>query len=215
MIDIFLIGMGVGLAIAAPVGPIGILCIRRSIAEGRAAGMATGLGAAMADATYGTLVAIGVTSLGLLTRYAAQMQFLGGLIILWLGVLTLRGVWKNGSAAPSSPLVVRRSVWRGFTSSYLLTLSNPVTILAFTGMISGLGRAASGGVGTAYILVGGVFAGSALWWLILVHLALWLRGGLAVNALRWLDLSSGLILIIWGGALALSAAKTVISTSIG
>ncbi len=203
MLDVFVKGLGVGLAIAAPVGPIGVLCIRRSVAEGRAAGLATGFGAAAADGTYGLLVAAGVSASGLLTRYATPMQLFGGLLIAWLGVMTLRGFFADRPGEAAAPPA--KSVLGAFGTTYVLTLSNPMTILAFAGMIAGLGASAAGTPNAAYWLVTGVFLGSALWWLILVHAALWARARIAADMLKWLDLIAGTILTGWGISLALGA----------
>lgn len=203
MLEVFLKGLGIGLAIAAPVGPIGLLCIRRSVAQGRAAGLATGFGAAAADGTYGLLVAAGVSATGLLTRYATPMQLFGGLLIAWLGLMTLRGFFAERPEEAAAPPA--KSVLGAFGSTYLLTLSNPATILAFTGMIAALGAAAGNAPHAAYWLVIGVFLGSALWWLILVHAALWARAKIAADTLRWLDLIAGTILIVWGLSLAIGA----------
>lgn len=203
MLEVFLKGLGIGMAIAAPVGPIGLLCIRRSVAQGRAAGLATGFGAAAADGTYGMLVAAGVSATGLMTRYATPMQLFGGVLIAVLGLMTLRGFFaKQTGEAPAPPA---RSVLGAFGSTYLLTLSNPATILAFTGMIAALGAAAGGTAHAAYFLVIGVFLGSALWWLILVHAALWARARIARGTLRWLDLIAGTVLTVWGISLAFGA----------
>ncbi|CUH63951.1 homoserine/Threonine efflux protein [Thalassovita gelatinovora] len=196
MIDVFLKGLGVGVAIAAPVGPIGLLCIRRSVAQGRAAGLATGFGAAAADGTYGLLVAAGISASGLLTRYSTQMQLFGGVLIACLGLLTLRGFFTARPAEISGPPAT--SILGAFGTTYLLTLLNPATVLAFAGMVAGLGAAASGASNAAYWLVIGVFLGSALWWLILVHAALWARARIAQDTLRWLDLIAGAVLTVWG-----------------
>lgn len=200
MLEVFVKGLGIGLAIAAPVGPIGLLCIRRSIMQGRGAGLATGLGAAAADGTYGLLVAVGFSATGVLLLYAPQMQVFGGLLILWLGLMTLKGFFARRQArAAEAPA---RGLMGAFGATYLLTLSNPATILAFTGMIAALGGAAASQAHAAYALVAGVFFGSALWWLILVHLALWARTRMNDGALRWLDLIAGTVLAIWGLSLA-------------
>ncbi|WP_319824659.1 LysE family transporter [Thalassovita sp.] len=207
MLDVFLKGLGVGLAIAAPVGPIGLLCIRRSLTEGRTAGLATGLGAAAADGTYGLLVAAGFTATGLLTQYAPQMQLFGGVLIAWLGLMTLRGFLKRDRGAAGAAGPAAGSVAGAFGTTYLLTLSNPTTILAFAGMVAGLGAAASGQGNAAYVLVLGVFFGSALWWLFLVHAALWAKSRIATTTLRWLDLFAGSVLMAWGVSLAIGALR--------
>ncbi|MDX1780695.1 MAG: LysE family transporter [Thalassovita sp.] len=203
MLEIFLKGLGIGIAIAAPVGPIGLLCIRRSVAEGRAAGLATGFGAAAADGTYGLLVAAGISATGLLSRYTTPMQVFGGILIAWLGLMTLRGFFAASTAETVAPPA--RSVLNAFGTTYLLTLSNPATILAFAGMVAGVGATAAGAPHAAYWLVLGVLLGSALWWLILVHVALWARARIARDTLRWLDLLAGTILTAWGISLALGA----------
>ncbi len=203
MFDVFFQGLAVGVAIAVPVGPIGLLCIRRSMAEGRATGVATGMGAAAADGTYGFLVAAGVSATGLLVSYANQMQLFGGLLIAALGLMTARAFFLPRAEVADLP--PSKTVASAFGTTYLLTLSNPMTIIAFTGMIAGLGAAAGGGGASAYLLVSGVFLGSALWWLILVQLALWARSRLTGGALKWLDLLAGTVLVLWGLRLALGA----------
>ncbi|SEN50029.1 putative LysE/RhtB family amino acid efflux pump [Gemmobacter aquatilis] len=200
----FLNATVMGFAIAAPVGPIGLLCIRRSLADGRAAGLATGLGAAAADASYGLAVALGFAATGLLA-YAQPMQVLGGLLLIWLGSGPLRAFF----APPRTPRIEGAgggatgiATLRAFTGTYLLTLSNPATILAFLGMVAALGAEAAAG---PVWLVAGLFCGSALWWLILVHLALFAGRWLTPQALRWIDLGSGLVLVGWGAGLVLKA----------
>ncbi|MGR1582750.1 LysE family translocator [Thalassobius sp. S69A] len=201
MIEVFAKGIAAGLAIAAPVGPIGLLCIRRSMNQGRAAGLATGMGAATADGTYGMLVALGFAATGVLLSYAPQMQVFGGLLITYLGLRTLRG-FLTKRHTPEPPIARPRSVASAFGTTYLLTLSNPATILAFAGMVAGLGGAAASGPNAPYVLVIGVFLGSALWWLFLVQLSLWARTRMTARSLRWLDVLAGSALVIWGIALA-------------
>ncbi len=188
-----LAGMAVGFAVAMPVGPIGVLCIRRSLKDGFAYGLATGLGAATADASYGLLVALGLGLSGLLA-YAAPLKIGGGGLILLLGLIGLRGFF---SPAPAGGLPAPKGgVLAAWFSTYLLTLTNPMTILAFIGLIAALGTASAAG---PYLLVGGVFLGSLLWWLILVAGIRLLKSRLPVSALRWLDFISGAVLILWGG----------------
>lgn len=206
--DLLLRGMAIGFAIAAPVGPIGLLCIRRSLADGRAAGLATGLGAATADAVYGLMVAVGVSATGLLVSYARPMGLAGGALIVWLGAMALKTFWASRNAPDEADSVVptgHRSVLTSWATTFLLTLSNPMTILAFVGMVAGLGAGAAA-PGAAYLLVLGVFLGSALWWLLLVHAALFARGWMTARMMRWIDFGSGLLLVVWGGWIAGKAA---------
>ncbi|MDV7141949.1 LysE family transporter [Tropicimonas sp. TH_r6] len=207
MIEPLVKGIGIGFAIAAPVGPIGLLCIRRTLMDGRAAGLATGLGAATADGLYGLMVAAGFAATGLLVSYADSLAIAGGLLIATLGALSLRGYFIAVRAA--EPVAVSdgrpyRGVLSAWATSFALTLSNPMTILAFIGMIAALGSAASGNPTAPYLLVIGVFMGSALWWLMLVQLAGWVGNRMNADAMRWLDLASGSVLLIWGLWIALS-----------
>lgn len=204
-------GFAIGLAIAAPVGAIGVLCIRRTLADGPLAGFVSGLGAAGADASYGAVAGFGLTTLSdALTAIQVELQIGGGLFLLWLGWRTLA---RSHAAAPTkgeSP-VPRLGLARGFASTYLLTLSNPSTILSFVAIFAGLGMVGQDAVTdrpdilAAGSLVAGVFLGSAAWWLGLAWVAGRLRGRLSATAMLWIDRISGGILMAFGGA-ALAAA---------
>src|SRR5687768_14230986 len=167
-LDLFPRGLLIGLAIAAPVGPIGVLCIRRSLVDGRAVGFATGLGAATADALYALVAALGLTAVGrALSEQAVWIRLVGGLALCYLGVKTLRAV-------PSVVGEVRAGhvrLVRAYATTVGLTMANPATILSFAAVFAGLGAgpesAAEGSGWAAMALVVGVFLGSALWWLIL------------------------------------------------
>ncbi|WP_436637371.1 LysE family translocator [Microbaculum sp. FT89] len=201
--EILLKGIGVGFAVAAPVGPIGLLCIRRTLTDGRAAGLASGLGAATADAVYGLLVAAGFAATGVLLSYATPLQLGGGLLIALLGAMSIRGFLKGPAVDSAREVSTRGAVIPAYGTTFALTLSNPMTILAFVGLIAGLGASAAdsssaGSPSAPYWLVAGVFIGSALWWLFLVHLALAARTRITPRVTRWFDLVSGLVLVIWG-----------------
>lgn len=193
-------GVAVGFAVAMPVGPIGVLCIKRSLKDGSAAGLATGLGAASADASYGLLVALGLGLSGLMD-YAYPLQIGGGVLIFLLGIMGLRGFFFS---KPGVELEVPKGgLLAAWFSAYLLTLTNPITIFAFVGLIAALGTASVSG---PYWLVLGVFIGSSLWWLILVLGVSLLKSKLPEQALRWLDLVSGMVLVLWGGWIFLTVA---------
>ena len=156
-------GALIGFSIAAPVGPIGLLCIRRSLAGGRTTGLATGLGAATADAIYGAIAAFGLTSISrLLVGQRFWLGLVGGLFLFYLGLRTFR-------AAPSRSSVENAAseVWKSYSSTLLLTLTNPTTILSFVAVFAGLGLGNSQDFPGAFTMVLGVFLGSALWWLFL------------------------------------------------
>ncbi|WP_157967670.1 LysE family transporter [Cohaesibacter intestini] len=201
MMEIFLKGGLIGLAIAAPVGPIGLLCIRRTLRDGRLVGLATGLGAATADGFYGLVAATGLAVSGLLISHGDWMRIGGGLLILYLGIATFR---RGLDVQPHDPAKAPagHAPLKAYGTTFLLTLSNPSTILAFVGMISGLTVGAAAGKGAAYWLVFGVFSGSALWWLFLVSMTAMMRHFVSDGLMRMIDFLSGAILAVWGAWMA-------------
>ena len=197
----FLQGAAVGFAIAAPVGPIGVLCIRRTLASGRIAGLISGLGAATADATYGGIAAFGVTFLfTLLVSQQVPIRLLGGVFLLFLGVRTFLSAPRDPNRGPEGSLA------GDYLSTFALTLSNPVTIVAFASVFAGLGVTGQGGNYTvAALLVSGVFAGSAFWWVILSSVVSALRGAFDLSRMRWVNMISGLVITCFGVATLLAA----------
>ena len=188
-------GIIIGFSIAAPVGPIGVLCIRRTLAEGRTSGFVSGLGAATADALYGCVAGFGLTFISnLLIGQQAWIRLVGGLFLCFLGVKTFLA--KPGEQAASA----RGGGLPGaYSSTFFLTLTNPLTILSFAAVFAGLGIAdTSGGYGSAAVLVLGVLIGSGLWWLLLSTVASAFRARFNVRALRWVNVVSGLIVTAFG-----------------
>lgn len=198
-------GLVIGFSIAAPVGPIGVLCIRRTLADGRAMGLATGLGAATADALYGAVAGFGLTAVsGLLVAQQGWLRALGGAFLCWLGVRTVLAR-PAGEAAP----VRGRGLLGAYASTFVLTVANPMTILSFAAVFAGLGLGgASADHAAAGVLVLGVFAGSACWWLALSGIVAVLRHRVTPRGLRWVNRVSGAIIAAFGlaalGSLALS-----------
>ena len=184
-------GLAVGFSIAAPVGPIGILCIRRSLAEGFAAGLACGLGAATADAAYGCVAAFGLASAANLLRdQQAYLNLVGGLFLCYLG---LRAFLARPAENPAPG--DKASLAGAYGSTFFLTLTNPATILSFAAIFSGLGLARAGGYASAALLVAGVFCGSASWWLLLSGGIGALNEKFNLRALQWINYLSGAVLI--------------------
>ena len=156
-------GLAIGFAIAAPVGPIGVLVIRRTFADGRLAGLATGLGAATADAFYGVVAGFGLTAIsGFLLAWQQPLRLFGGLFLLVLGARTF-------FARPSSqaPRMEGRGLAQAYLTTVVLTATNPATILSFAAVFAGAGLVSGAGWREASALVLGVFSGSAAWWLLL------------------------------------------------
>jgi len=192
---LFIRGLIIGFSIAAPVGPIGILCIRRTLAEGRASGFLSGLGAATADALYGCVAGFGLTVIsGFLVDQRFYIQLIGGIFLLALGIKTLRSAPAERAAAASGT-----GLAASYASTLLLTLTNPMTILSFAGIFAALGVADTGGdLSAAALLVLGVFIGSAAWWLLLSGGVGLMREKLSSGVLRWTNRLSGGILVAFG-----------------
>ncbi len=193
--SLFVKGLIIGFSIAAPVGPIGVLCIRRTLAEGRISGFVSGMGAATADALYGCIAGFGVTYV---SNFLIGQQFSFRLIgALFLGYLGARIFFSKPAEAPSK--AEGKGLAGAYASTLLLTLTNPVTILAFAAIFVGLGLGNSGGNYTAgMLLVLGVFLGSAAWWLFLSTGVGLFRKWFNGPRLRWVNRLSGVIIAGFG-----------------
>lgn len=188
-------GFIIGFSIAAPVGPIGILCINRTLKAGLAAGLLSGLGAAFADAFYGFIAGIGFVAIStFLLRYEIFIRLFGG---LFLGYLGLKIFFSQHQT--NAPKDAAQSLWQDFFSTFLLTLTNPATILSFIAIYSGLDIMQNGAhFQEASLIVLGVFMGSLLWWGILcsgIHLV---HHKLSESTMTWLNRMCGAILILFG-----------------
>lgn len=186
---LFLKSALIGLSIAAPVGPIGLLCIQRTLEHGRPIGLATGLGAAVADAAYGAVGAFGVTWLiAWLTGARFWLGLVGGGFLLWLAWRT----WRAPAATRAAEAGGGPGLWRSFAGTFFLTLSNPATILSFVAIFGAL--AGQGTVGTPGWMVLGVLVGSALWWTGLSGVVGAMRHRIGAPALRAINQASALAL---------------------
>jgi threonine/homoserine/homoserine lactone efflux protein len=193
-------GFVLGFTIAAAVGPISLLCIRRTLAEGRLVGLVSGLGVATADATYGAIAAFGLTAVtDLLVDGRRVLGIVGGAFLLWLAWRTFRAVPTEAAAVPADA-PDRRGLPGAYLSTLGLTLTNPMTILSFGALFVGLGVTGGGAAG-ATLLTLGVFAGSAAWWVVLVAAVGALRTRITPRGLRRVNMASGLLI----GAFAIVA----------
>jgi threonine/homoserine/homoserine lactone efflux protein len=194
-IALLLRGIIIGFSIAAPVGPIGVLCIRRTLADGRGHGFVSGLGAATADAIYGCIAGFGLTFISdILVSQQVWFRLIGGLFLCYLGV-------KNFLAKPAEQAAstTENGLVGAYASTFLLTLTNPMTILSFAAVFAGLRVASvSGQYGSAAVLVLGVFTGSILWWLLLSSIAGAFRTRFDARALQWINRLSGIIVTAFG-----------------
>jgi threonine/homoserine/homoserine lactone efflux protein len=193
---LFLQGLLIGFSIAAPVGPIGVLCIRRSLAYGRQLGFASGLGAATADAFYGAVAGFGLTFIsGFLVAQQDWLRLVGGFFLLYLGLRT--AVTRPTGEALTDH--AQPTLISAFFSTFLLTLTNPITILSFAAIFAGLGIAAEAGdYLQAVVLVLGVFLGSAAWWFLLSGTTGFFRDRITSTGLLWINRISGLIILGFG-----------------
>jgi threonine/homoserine/homoserine lactone efflux protein len=194
-ISFFLRGLIIGFSIAAPVGPIGVLCIRRTLAEGRAHGLVSGLGAATADAIYGFVAGFGLSFISsFLVRQQVLLRIIGGGFLCFLGVRTFMS-----KPAEHVALAKGNGLVGSYASTFFLTITNPVTIFSFAAIFAGLGvGGASGSYVSAAVLVLGVFIGSALWWFILSSSVSVFRTKFSPHRLQWVNRISGIIITGFG-----------------
>jgi threonine/homoserine/homoserine lactone efflux protein len=187
-------GLAIGFSIAAPVGPIGLLCIRRSLADGRQVGLAIGLGAATADAAYGCVAGFGLTAISsFLIGQRFWLGLLGGIFLCYLGARTF-----FSQAVQQEATVRGHHVFPAYVSTFLLTLTNPMTILSFVAVFAGLGLGASPDYRAASALVLGVFLGSAMWWLLLSSGVALLQSRIDSTWMQGINRISGVIIFAFG-----------------
>jgi threonine/homoserine/homoserine lactone efflux protein len=201
-ISLFLKGLLLGFSIALPVGPIGALCIRRTLSEGRAVGFASGLGAATADGVYGAVAGLGLTVISnLLVTQQNWLKLAGGIYLCYLGARTFISKPATEAAAVNA-----RGLLGAYTSTVFLTLTNPATILSFVLIFGSLGLATSAGQGhaAALSLVAGVPLGSALWWFMLSGGVSLLRTRCTPAVLQWVNRIAGVVIAGFGIAAILS-----------
>ncbi len=193
-IDFLARGLIVGFTIAAAVGPISLLTIRRTLAHGRVYGLASGLGVALADASYGGVAAFGLSAAtALLVGIRPALALVGGVFLVILAVRTIRTPAPTREAAVTE----RPGLLGAFLSIYGLTMTNPMTILSFAGIFAGLGL--SGGTAAeAALLTLGVFLGSGAWWLGLTAVVARVRSRLTPAVLVWINRVSGTVLLAFG-----------------
>lgn len=201
-LNFLLQGLIIGFSIAAPVGPIGILCIRRTLNGGRISGLVSGLGAATADSIYGCVAGFGLAFISnFLVKQQIWLHLIGGAFLCYLGIKTLLAKPANQAAAARE-----NGLLGEYASTFFLTLTNPMTIISFAAIFAGLGLASTrGNYGSAGILVLGVFMGSALWWLVLSSGVGIFRKKFNTNSLQWVNRISGLIITGFGLFALLSA----------
>jgi len=204
-LSFFVKGFILGFSIAAPVGPIGVLCIRKTLQFGRLSGFFSGLGAAVADAVYAIIATFGLTLVSnFLLAGQYWLQLIGGAFLIYLGIKTFIAKPNETSSEVS-----HKTLAKDFISTFFLTIINPVTILTYLAIFAGLGFSNN----TEYYaysamiwLVFGVFIGSALWWLILSEGVTLFRKKMTKTVMTWVNRFAGLIIFGFGVVAWLSLA---------
>jgi threonine/homoserine/homoserine lactone efflux protein len=188
-------GVGIGLAVATPVGPMSVLCMRRTLTKGWKRGFTTGLGIASGDGIYAFVAALGLVSVqNFMLAYGKPLHVLAGLFLLYLGLKTLFGRPAAKTRQEGHPNA------SDYTSALLLTLTNPPTILSFAAIFTILAPPAGFNAFTSAETVAGVFLGSALWWLVLTATVSIVRHAVGLRTRRWIEVLSGTALSLFGVA---------------
>jgi threonine/homoserine/homoserine lactone efflux protein len=203
-IDYLIKGIVLGISVAAPVGPIGVLCIKRSLTEGRKSGLVTGMGATVADTIYGAIAAFGLT---FVTDFLIEQEFyvriFGGLFLILMGVRLFI------SKPPTDVVMEKGNMWHHFMSTIFLTASNPATILFFIAAFAGLGlETGTKNLTLSGIIVLGVLIGSAIWWLSLSYFVSIFRSKIKLQKLSGLNKISGTFITVCGLYALVSAILT-------
>lgn len=192
--SLYLKAIGIGMAVAAPVGPMSLLCMRRTLARGWRDGLAIGGGIAIGDTTYGAVAALGLAGVShFMLAYERPLHIAAGLFLIYLG---LKAFWTTHSdAAEVGP---SRGWPRDLVTSFLLTLTNPPTIITFAAVFTALAPIGGLDLGGAISTVTGVFTGSFLWWCLVVGLVSGFRHAIGKRARAWIDRIAGAILAVFG-----------------
>lgn len=199
-------GVIIGFAMAAPVGPVGVLCAQRTLHEGRIAGLVSGLGAAVADTIFGLIAAFGLSVIAeFLLAHQVWIRGIGGVVLIALGIKLL----------VASPAQVNGPGGRGsandqmgrFASTFVLTITNPITIMTFAGVFAAFGvmKAVVTAI-DAWVLVAGVFVGSSLWWLFIALGINFLRAYISHHGMRAVSRVSAAIVLVFGALAIVSIA---------
>lgn len=197
-------GIVFGFFLALPVGPVGVLCVQRTLAEGRVHGLLSGLGAALGDALFGAVAAFGISAVKeWLEAHQSDLRIVGGVVLLVLAARTLLGrkgqILLSAKHDVNESRVVTNSLVKDFVSTFMLAVTNPITLIAFAGLLATLGITEAGAsVGNASILVVGVFVGSAAWWIAISTTAGVLRPFVDGSYQAWINRMSAMILLGFG-----------------
>lgn len=200
-LSFFVRGLLIGLSIAATVGPMFVLCIQRTLQKGQFYGFVSGLGIATADGVYGSIAAFGLTLISnFLVSEQTWIRLIGGMFLIYLGIKTV--ITRPAERAATAKA---NGYFGAYASTFLLTLTNPLTILSFAAIFAGIGVGeANKSIISATGVVLGVFAGSTLWWIILTSTISLLRSKFTPQWLQWINRVSGAVITLFGAIALLS-----------
>jgi threonine/homoserine/homoserine lactone efflux protein len=194
-------GVVVGFLVAAPVGPVAVLCMQRTLLDGRLVGFATGLGAALGDTVFGGLAIFSVAAVeGFLLDNRTVIQLLGGLVLIGLGARTIlvRNSRKQADKVAEGS-IDHVTLFHALGSAFVITIVNPITILAFISIFAAIRVSETAdGLLSSWTVIGGVLLGAAAWWFLLVSIASVLRQSFTDNGLRWMNGISGAVILGFG-----------------
>jgi threonine/homoserine/homoserine lactone efflux protein len=186
-LELLIRGLIVGLIIAAPVGPVNVLCMHRTIFNGWRSGVISGAGAAAADTLYGAIAGFSISFIiGFLERELFWIRFFGGILLVAIGV------WYCFKSPGAFDAAEEPSAASDFRSTFFLTLTNPTTVLSFLAVLATLGMAQRRQWWLTVFLVAGIFCGSMLWWVTLSSIVNRFRGRVNARGLRWMNRIAGL-----------------------
>jgi threonine/homoserine/homoserine lactone efflux protein len=200
-------GVIVGFLVAAPVGPVAVLCMQRTLLDGRVVGYATGFGAAVADTVFGGLAIFSVAAVeGFLFENRLLIQLLGGAVLIGLGAWTiLMRSTRSQQKGVDEAAIDHETLLHAFGSAFLVTIVNPITILAFVSIFAAIRVSKmTEGLFNSWIVIGGVFVGAAVWWFLLASVASVLRQQFTERGIRWMNGISGVVIIGFGAYALLS-----------
>jgi threonine/homoserine/homoserine lactone efflux protein len=201
-IELFLRGIAAGVAISAPVGPVNVLCVSRTISKGWRSGVVSGLGAAAADTLYGSVAGFSISIvIGFLLREQSKLRLFGGILLVLLG---LWYYWKRPDSLTNTQNGADHS---DFVTTFLLNLTNPTTVLSFLAVLAVLGLSEHRAAWLTLIMVGGIFAGSMAWWLILTGITNRFRDKFDDRAMLWMNRIGGIAIGAFGVVMFLLGMK--------
>ena len=193
-LELLLRGVACGVIIAAPVGPVNVLCIQRTIFKGWRSGLLSGFGSALADTIYGSFAAFSISFvIAFLVREEFRIRFYGGLLLIAIGAWSLLRRPRALGAQVARPMGHSE-----YVTTFLLTLTNPTTVLSFLAVLAALRLGEQRSVLLTLVVVLGIFCGAMLWWCILTGVVYRFRDKFSDRALKWVDRAGGIAIGLFG-----------------